>query len=183
MGRLEQVTVNLLDNAIKYTPNGGSILLKVRAEKERAILEVIDTGIGISPVALPYIFNRFFRTKEVKAARTEGSGLGLAIVRSIAEAHGGSVSVENNTPAGTIIRVELPLLPPEKKTSTSSNRQTTEVKPSTPPWQAPIYALLSLSPVSDLSHAALRQLHLPPLRQTPPPLPWSRYAGKICPKA
>jgi signal transduction histidine kinase len=108
--RLRQVMVNLIDNAIKYTPEGGTILLKVYAKRDKAFIEIIDTGIGISATALPQIFNRFFRAEEAKFARTEGSGLGLAIVHSITEAHRGSVHVESNENQGTKFRVELPLL-------------------------------------------------------------------------
>jgi heavy metal sensor kinase len=108
--RLKQVAVNLLDNAIKYTPEGGDILLKVGSRDGRALFEITDTGIGISPPALPHIFQRFFRSDEVKASRMEGTGLGLAIVQSIAEAHGGTVSVESDVNRGSKFRIELPLL-------------------------------------------------------------------------
>lgn len=108
--RLKQVVVNLLDNAIKYTPEGGDILLKVWSHDRRAIFEIVDTGIGISPAALPQVFNRFFRSEEVKASRVEGTGLGLAIVQSIAEAHGGMISVKSDEHHGTTFRLELPLL-------------------------------------------------------------------------
>jgi heavy metal sensor kinase len=108
--RLRQVVVNLIDNAIKYTPEGGAISLKVRSSPGIAILEVIDTGMGISPAALPQVFNRFFRAEEAKSGRMHGSGLGLAIVQSITEAHGGHVYVESNENRGTKFRIELPLL-------------------------------------------------------------------------
>jgi heavy metal sensor kinase len=107
--RLRQVVVNLLDNAIKYTPVGGTILVRVRAEADRAILEIVDTGIGISPAALPHVFDRFFRSAEAKAGRIEGTGLGLAIVQSIVEAHGGTVVAERKDSGGTVVRVGLPL--------------------------------------------------------------------------
>ena len=109
--RLRQVVVNLIDNAIKYTPEGGTIALKVREQGNKAILEVADTGIGISPAALPKIFNRFFRAEEARSGRMQGSGLGLSIVQSIAEAHRGTVQVESNEKRGSNFRVELPLLP------------------------------------------------------------------------
>jgi heavy metal sensor kinase len=111
--RLRQVVVNLIDNAIKYTPEGGTISLKVRSIPGTAILEVIDTGIGISSAALPQVFNRFFRAEEAKSGRIHGSGLGLAIVQSITEAHGGRVYVESNENRGTKFRIELPLLAQE----------------------------------------------------------------------
>jgi heavy metal sensor kinase len=107
--RLEQVVVNLLDNAIKYTPKGGTIGLKVAKEGRGAVFEITDTGIGIAAAALPHIFDRFFRAEEVRARRLEGSGLGLAIVRSIVEANGGEIRAASDGSNGTCMRVELPL--------------------------------------------------------------------------
>ncbi len=107
--RLRQVVVNVIDNAIKYTPEGGTIALAVRSEKQKAVMEVSDTGIGISPEARSKVFDRFFRAEEARANRTPGSGLGLSIVKTIIEAHGGSVSIESNENLGTKCRVELAL--------------------------------------------------------------------------
>jgi heavy metal sensor kinase len=112
--RLEQVVVNLLDNAIKYTPEGGNILLTVSANENHALFNISDTGIGIPPAALPHVFDRFFRAVEVRAQRTEGSGLGLSIVRSIIEAHGGTAWAESNGSGGTRIGFDLPLQIPPK---------------------------------------------------------------------
>jgi heavy metal sensor kinase len=106
--RLRQVVVNLIDNAIKYTPAGGIISLHVFSREGRPALEVADTGIGISPEALPMIFNRFFRAEEAKAGLSQGAGLGLSIVQSIVEAHGGHVGAERNKRGGATFRVELP---------------------------------------------------------------------------
>jgi signal transduction histidine kinase len=107
--RIKQVVVNLLDNAIKYTPRGGSIRLNVRASEENAIIEVADTGIGIPAAALPHIFERFFRVDEARSRDAGGAGLGLAIVKSICSAHGGNVRVESNESQGSRFKVELPL--------------------------------------------------------------------------
>jgi heavy metal sensor kinase len=107
--RLQQVVVNLLDNAVKYTPRGGSINLKVYASGNQGLLEVADTGIGIPSEALPLVFERFFRVDRDRAAGAEGAGLGLAIVRSICIAHGGRVEVESVVGSGTRFLVILPL--------------------------------------------------------------------------
>jgi heavy metal sensor kinase len=107
--RIKQVVVNLLDNAIKYTPRGGSISLNVRSSGEKAIIEVADTGIGIPAAALPHIFERFFRVDEARSRDAGGAGLGLAIVKSICAAHGGSVRVESAPSQGSRFKVELPL--------------------------------------------------------------------------
>jgi len=106
--RLKQVVVNLLDNAIKYTPPGGAIRLKVSAAGPWALLEVTDTGIGIAAEALPHVFDRFFRADRSRSSLTEGAGLGLAIVKSICHAHGGSVEVESTPGQGSCFRVKLP---------------------------------------------------------------------------
>jgi heavy metal sensor kinase len=107
--RLRRVIVNLLDNAIKYTPERGRIEVRTRAGGDEALLEVRDTGMGIAADALPHVFERFYRAPGTGAV--DGTGLGLAMVRSIVEAHGGSVTVESREGAGACFRVWLPLRP------------------------------------------------------------------------
>ncbi|MGA2540310.1 MAG: heavy metal sensor histidine kinase [Verrucomicrobiota bacterium] len=107
--RIKQVVVNLLDNAIKYTPRGGAVSLHVQARGCKAILEVVDTGIGIPAGALPHVFERFFRVDKARSREAGGAGLGLAIVKSICAAHGGKVEVESVEGKGSWFRVELPL--------------------------------------------------------------------------
>ncbi|MGO8700522.1 MAG: sensor histidine kinase [Limisphaerales bacterium] len=107
--RIKQVVVNLLDNAIKYTPAGGSINLEVYAVEDKAVLEVADTGIGIPAEAVPHIFERFFRVDKARSRDAGGAGLGLAIVKSICAAHRGRVSVESCECQGSRFKVELPL--------------------------------------------------------------------------
>jgi heavy metal sensor kinase len=110
--RIKQVVVNLLDNAIKYTPPGGSISLNVRAREGKAVIEVVDTGIGIPAGALPHVFERFFRVDKARSRDIGGAGLGLAIVKSICIAHGGRVEVESAEGRGSRFTVELPLAAP-----------------------------------------------------------------------
>ncbi len=107
--RLKQVVVNLLDNAIKYTPEGGKISVAISEAAQRACLTVSDTGIGIPADALPHVFERFYRADKARSREQGGAGLGLSIVRSIVLAHGGSVEIQNNPQAGTSLRVYLPL--------------------------------------------------------------------------
>jgi len=107
--RLKQVVVNLLDNAIKYTPEGGSVEVTVEAGGDRAVLEVSDNGVGIPGDALPHIFERFYRADKARSRQMGGTGLGLAIVKSICAAHGGRVRVESEEGKGSRFRVELPL--------------------------------------------------------------------------
>jgi heavy metal sensor kinase len=107
--RLKQIIVNLLDNAIKYTPQHGKIRIEVRAEKRHAYLEVIDSGIGIPKEDLIRIFDRFHRADSVRSTAIHGAGLGLSIVRSICTAHGGTAYAENVADGGCKFVVELPL--------------------------------------------------------------------------
>jgi heavy metal sensor kinase len=107
--RLKQVIVNLLDNAIKYTPSGGSVRLRVRRDGAFAVLEVADDGIGIPPEALPHVFKRFFRVDVSRSREQGGAGLGLAIVKSICAAHGADVDVTSAVGGGSVFRVRQPL--------------------------------------------------------------------------
>ncbi|HUO20005.1 MAG TPA: ATP-binding protein [Steroidobacteraceae bacterium] len=107
--RLKQVIVNLLDNAIKYTPRGGHIALSVRREGAWAVLEVTDDGIGIPPDALPHVFKRFFRADSSRSREPGGAGLGLSIVKSICQAHGAEVEVRSAAGKGSTFRVRHPL--------------------------------------------------------------------------
>jgi heavy metal sensor kinase len=107
--RLKQVVVNLLDNAIKYTPEGGTVTVGVNVSDRRAQLEVSDTGPGIAESDLPHVFDRFFRADQIRLGTVEGTGLGLSIVRSICTAHGGFVKAENHAHGGCRFIVQLPL--------------------------------------------------------------------------
>jgi heavy metal sensor kinase len=107
--RLKQATVNLIDNAIKYTPEGGAVFVHVVSAGRQAVLEVADTGIGIPEAAISHVFDRFFRVDPARSRQPDGAGLGLAIVRSICSAHGGSVEVESVLGRGSRFRLKLPL--------------------------------------------------------------------------
>ena len=107
--RLKQVVVNLLDNAIKYTPEKGAIQLRVQGVNGHAVLEVKDNGIGIPPDALPHIFERFYRVDKARSADSESAGLGLSIVKSICTAHGAEVEAQSTVGSGSCFRVKLPL--------------------------------------------------------------------------
>jgi two-component system, OmpR family, sensor kinase len=107
--RLRQVVANLLDNAIKYTPNQGLVKLSVSALGRMAILQVEDNGVGIAAAALPHIFERFYRSDVARSRSTGGSGLGLAIVKAICTAHGADVKVSSTEGRGSCFLVEWPL--------------------------------------------------------------------------
>jgi signal transduction histidine kinase len=107
--RLGQVMQNLLVNALRHTPSGGRISVRVAADTSTATFEVTDTGEGIAPEDLPQVFERFYRTDKARARDTGGAGLGLAIVRALTMAHGGSVSAHSEGRGkGSTFRVTLP---------------------------------------------------------------------------
>ena len=110
---LQQAVYNLVENAIKYTPENGAVLLRVKARQDGLLFEVQDNGIGISPADLPRLFEKFFRGSQREARAQRGSGLGLAIVRSIAERHGGKVWVESVLGQGSLFFLLIPFAQPE----------------------------------------------------------------------
>jgi signal transduction histidine kinase len=107
--RLKQVIVNLLDNAIKFTPPGGAILLTTCAEGAFTRLSIRDSGYGIPEEALPFVFESFYRAKDERIQRTDGGGIGLSIVKSVCEAHRGSAVISNNDGGGCTVTIRLPL--------------------------------------------------------------------------
>ena len=109
--RLGQVLTNLIGNALKFTPRGGSVKVALTPSGRGARIQVIDSGVGIEAAELPHIFDRFYRGSRANEARGSGSGLGLAIVRSVVEMHGGRVMVESRVGNGSIFTVTLPADP------------------------------------------------------------------------
>jgi two-component system phosphate regulon sensor histidine kinase PhoR len=107
--RLKQLFVNLLDNAIKYTPPGGSARLALTVENSSALIEVSDNGRGIPASALPQVFERFYRQSDLKDSRVTGFGLGLAISKWIVDAHGGTIEVESAEGKGSRFSISLPV--------------------------------------------------------------------------
>lgn len=108
---LSRLVLNLLDNAIKYTPEGQRIDISLRRDGAYAQLKVQDTGIGIPDESLPFIFDRFYRVDKSRSKKTGGSGLGLSIVKKIADIHGADIKVESKTDRGTIMSIRFPLEP------------------------------------------------------------------------
>lgn len=107
-GALKRIVTNLAENAIKFTPEGGDVMVRVRAEGPDAVLEVEDTGVGIDEAFLPDIFNAFEQEEGGIAREHEGSGLGLAITKRLTEALGGTIAVESEKGVGTCFTVRLP---------------------------------------------------------------------------
>jgi signal transduction histidine kinase len=107
--RLVRLLSNLLDNARRHTPPGGTVRLAARADANAVTVEVEDTGPGIDPDVLPHVFERYYRGTDARTRRAGGTGLGLAIARAIAEAHGGRLEAESLPDAGARFRLTLPL--------------------------------------------------------------------------
>jgi heavy metal sensor kinase len=106
---VRQLLINLIDNAVKYTPPGGRISLSLEKTQGFARFSIQDTGIGIPEESLPHIFDRFYQVDKVKARAVGGCGLGLSICKWIAEAHGGTIEVSSRLGYGTNISIQLPL--------------------------------------------------------------------------
>ncbi|MEW6402122.1 MAG: response regulator [Chloroflexota bacterium] len=118
--QLKQALRNLVGNASKYTPNSGSICISLETGVDQAVVHVKDTGYGIPPEDLPFIFDRFYRVRNEAAPNIEGNGLGLAIVKSILEAHGGQIGVESEPGKGSCFTFTLPLMQEEFPTALNS---------------------------------------------------------------
>lgn len=112
--QIEQVLVNLIDNAIKYTGAGGSVCITTQAAETGAIVHVQDTGIGLMSEDIPRIFERFYRVDRARSRQSGGTGLGLAIVKHIVEAHGGKVDVESEFNHGSTFTFTLPFTLPNR---------------------------------------------------------------------
>jgi PAS domain S-box-containing protein len=107
--RLAQVLDNVLSNAIKFTPDRGSVTVRAALVEESAVVEVVDTGIGIAPEDQRRLFDRFFRAADANDLAIPGTGLGLAIAKAIVESHDGAISVASTPGEGTTVRLELPV--------------------------------------------------------------------------
>jgi two-component system phosphate regulon sensor histidine kinase PhoR len=107
--RLAQILINLVDNAVKYTPKGGRVSVRARAaDGHRVAMTVSDTGVGIPPADLPRLTERFYRVDKARSRELGGTGLGLAIVKHLVLAHGGELTIESEEGRGTTVRVTLP---------------------------------------------------------------------------
>lgn len=110
--RMRQALGNLVSNAIRHTPDGGTITLSARKEEDQVVIEVADTGSGIAAEDLPSVFDRFWRAEKSRSRRTGGSGLGLSIVRQLVAAHSGTVAVASELGAGSLFTLRLPATDP-----------------------------------------------------------------------
>jgi len=108
--KLRQLFLNILDNAIRYTPSGGAVCGSLVRKNGSACVTISDTGAGIPPEHLPHIFDRFYRVDSARSRADGGTGLGLAIASSVAKLHGGEIVVESQVGRGSTFSITLPLL-------------------------------------------------------------------------
>lgn len=121
--RIQQVCINLIANAIKFSPPGSSIHITVSKTDSTALFVVADEGPGLPDDELPNVFNRFFRGNQGNGRNEDSTGLGLAVARAIVVAHHGSIQASNRSSGGALFRMEIPLKPEGKSTSTTDSRQ------------------------------------------------------------
>jgi len=121
--RLEQAIQNLIQNAVKYSPMGGTITVKVERDDLNAFIAVTDPGIGIPPEALPQLFHRFYRAPNVDPQHISGLGVGLYVVKEIVELHGGAVEVHSEVGKGSTFTLHMPLLEGAEEMALCNNGQ------------------------------------------------------------
>jgi signal transduction histidine kinase len=120
--RVHQVLFNLLDNAVRYTPPGGEVVVTASSTGERCEIRVEDTGPGIPPAHLPFLFERFYRVDQARSRGEGGTGIGLAIARSVVEAHGGRIWAETVVGQGSVFAFELPFAAADRRVSIGGSR-------------------------------------------------------------
>lgn len=123
-GWIERLCLNLVDNAIAFTPTGGRVTVRVRADAGVARLDVADTGIGIQPADVPHLFDRFYQADPSRSARGGGIGLGLSLARWITLRHGGTIDVASEPGRGSVFTVRIPLEPASGLSGTASPPET-----------------------------------------------------------
>jgi signal transduction histidine kinase len=156
---IEKAILNLLFNAIKFTPARGRITLQASQSKEELILRVADTGIGISPVALSRVFDRFWQGDASSRRKHQGAGIGLALVKELTEANGGRVTVESREGDGTTFTLWLPCL--TQDTALLRKAQPSRTRAQEDEWLANLYRRAELSPATLATRAENRVLEAP----------------------
>jgi signal transduction histidine kinase len=130
--RLMTIITNLLENAVKYSPDGGKIRCVVSSDAHAASVRVIDAGVGIAAEDLPRLFNRFERLQNRRTSHVGGTGLGLYLSRELARQHGGDIDVESQPGAGSTFTLTLPLTKPLHATATVDELPLTQPIPAVP---------------------------------------------------
>lgn len=120
---LREAVTNVIDNAIKYSPRGADIVVRVRQQSGQATLDVVDHGPGVAPEHRERVFDRFFRIDEARSRESGGTGLGLAIAKWAVDVNGGTISVDNNPAGGAVFRIALPMTPSPRNAHEHATQQ------------------------------------------------------------
>lgn len=163
--KLEKISLNLLFNAIKFTPGGGSVKLSAKRDGDFWVLQVTDTGMGIAPADLPNVFSRFWQADTSSQRKYQGAGIGLALVKELVEVQGGRVSVESEVGKGTTMTVRLPY---EEPTAADMAVETTAPAPMETPvagglgpgWLAGLYRRAEFFPSVTLVRDSMRPVEV-----------------------
>ena len=131
--KLEKIVLNLLFNALKFTPSGGRVELRAEKRGEEFVLMVADTGMGISEKNLPHVFDRFWQADGSSKRKYQGVGIGLALVKELVEVQGGKVAVQSQEGKGTTFTVRLPYRKPEPAPNVPSPKTAPEAAPPAAP--------------------------------------------------
>jgi signal transduction histidine kinase len=168
--KLEKIILNLQFNALKFTPAGGRVEVCGRQDGDQLVLQVVDTGMGISEKNLPFVFDRFWQADGSSRRKYQGVGIGLALVKELAEVQGGTVAVESREGSGTTFTVRLPWLAPEPDASSGAAESGGQAVTPEPPsserngsgtvtneeWLANLYRRAELFPAMTAVHDAVR---------------------------
>ncbi|TDU62471.1 phospho-acceptor domain-containing protein [Prosthecobacter fusiformis] len=159
--KLERICLNLLFNALKFTPSGGTVQLHVIRDGDWLRLEVRDSGVGIAPEDLPNIFSRFWQADTSSQRKYQGMGIGLSLVKEIAEAHGGSVSVESERGKGTTMAVILPYEEALDTTPEETEAESHDLPPEAQKeWISDLYRRAEMFPAMTSLQATLRPVEV-----------------------
>jgi signal transduction histidine kinase len=162
--KLEKIVLNLVFNALKFTPSGGRVELRAEKQEDRLVLIVADTGMGISEKNLPHVFDRFWQADGSSKRKYQGVGIGLALVKELVEIQGGEVTVESKEGAGTTFRVRLPYQKADPAAQPSPAAEPETATPSAAPastvtseeWLANLYRRAELFPALTPVQSSLR---------------------------
>ena len=159
--KLERICLNLLFNALKFTPAGGTVLLSATRAGSWFRLEVKDSGVGIASADVPNIFNRFWQADTSSQRKFQGMGIGLSLVKEIAEAHGGSVAVQSERGKGTSMSVILPFQQAEEVAETTAEDEIPDMEPAAQKeWISDLYRRAEMFPAMTSLQATLRPMEL-----------------------
>ncbi len=161
--KLEKILLNLLFNALKFTPAGGQVSLSVQRANDLLIFQIRDSGMGIAPAQLPFIFDRFWQADNSTRRKHQGTGIGLALVKELVEAHNGKVTAQSEPDKGTTMTIELPYMEAQGMEEAQEERAPQEINPAVQSsandeeWLSHLYRRAELHPSVTPLHETLRR--------------------------